>query len=186
MNTQTESKQDITQSVLHSDSDQITPIIIKTGGGGGDADGVTNQVSIQSFMKFESSLENTWEVARSADSGRITEVSVKDGDQKIEDLPIEPNLDPTSVTIYFGQDTMLMLGEEEILNSTQARIVIESNQVPFQITTRKGLVGWVDSTASFSEQVTSVVIMQGETQLSSYTSTNPDFLVSVIFTRADL
>lgn len=166
-----------TQNLPNPVRPQPTPVIIKIDDrGGGSAQGEeTPNVTFYSPMTFTDTTGDTWEVAQSTLRGRIVEVTIYDGINFPVDILVTPSdTEPTSVTINFGEETLIVMGEEGALDTTDVLIDVESRQVPFNITAPGLESGWNLSQAFFKGKPTEVVVMQGQRVISTYAVKHPD------------
>ena len=151
---------------------QQTPVIIKVGGDllAADESKDTIPVMIESlFMPFDDPVPGpTWETARSTQTGRIIEVTFKDGDNPRQDFPINPSEELVSVRIEHG--VVQLVAMESGMAPDNVFLTFASIGVPFNDTPTDE--GWTESTADLPP-ITGVVIMQGSTVLKDYHFENP-------------
>src|SRR5689334_1229785 len=95
------------KTALRPDAQQ-TPVIVKVGGGSdptaANESKDTIPVTIESyFMPFTDPVSGpTWQTACSTQTGRIIEVTFKDGDNPRQDFPTSPPEELVSVRIEHG------------------------------------------------------------------------------------
>ncbi|HKR15474.1 MAG TPA: hypothetical protein VJT15_25630 [Pyrinomonadaceae bacterium] len=142
------------------DWDPVTPVIIKSGSGNDTYNLPINPslVSIDSPMLTftESAPGLTWESSRSNETGRITNVTIKDGAELVG-MSIKPTAELVTVEIAYAVDTLTVSEAESGV------LVINSPEAPF--TVQPGTVlpagEWDDSTATFPNAISSVTVMVG-------------------------
>jgi hypothetical protein len=183
MSTSAESTQ--TQNALLPVEPQPTPVIIKIGSeGGAVAPGDdASSVSIFSPMPFSDSTGETWEEAVSTYTGRIAWVSIWDRHKTPVDIHVPQSEEPASLTIHFGENTQIVLGEEGPLGTKDIHLDIESGQSPFTIERPGTGAGWTTSVGSFLGRATRVVVMQGQTVLRDVSLEFPDVIIYPTFDR---
>ena len=163
------------------DVEPITPVIIKSGGGGdlSQTQGAPSQVDIEaSQLPFkETALGLKWESSQSTLTGRITDLTINDGTEK----PVVKNIDKSdelaSVTIMYGLD-QLMVMESGVPARKDVVLVITSPQVPFNVSSKGE---WTDTKTTFPKQITSVVLTVGSEVKLFHECKNADVTVVINF-----
>lgn len=138
--------------------EQVTPVIIKfSGGGGGGSDADAEiapeeaTLSIQSdFMPFEDSTGGTWERAFSQFTGRIYELTLRDGGSPIF-CSVTPRPDAvTSLEIEYSiSDVGEVFAAREVPENGLFKLEVTSSKVPFSVTEGAGGAGWIESQAKY-------------------------------------
>lgn len=168
MSTSAEGTRTLSDLVEHSHTAQPTPVIIKLEdeGQGAAPDEVKFNVEISSPMTFRETPGETWKVAESTFAGRIVEVTIWE-DNVPHDIPITlSDSELTSVHIHFGSDVQVILREAGQPNTQDVLLVIESEDVPFNITHGLPREGeWHTSVAEITPRPTRVVVRQGQAVL---------------------
>lgn len=144
-------------------ADPVTPVIIKTGGGGGDPipPGL-NPVKIDSsFMPFvEAEPGLTWASSQSSSRGRINNVLIKDGTELIP-VSITPSGELVSVTIKFDSEQLILMESGVPMNDVV--MLIASPQVAFHVSELEARSGeWTETHTSFQFQIKSVTLTVGD------------------------
>ena len=163
--------------------DPVTPVIIKTGGGGPDDDTppLSIPVKIESlFMPFAETVNGlTWESSESTARGRISTLLIKDGtdlkDLKTIFVPVSDQ--PASVTIHFGEEQLIIM-ESGNPAQNDMRLMLVSPEVPFHVP-QSG--DWTESDSFFRSQVTRVILMVGEEVKYHHTFLKADVAIKVDF-----
>jgi len=167
------------------DDEPMTPVIIKSGGGGVESKGggleqtsrASSVVEIQtgSSLPFAQTVPGPkWESSQSTKTGRITNLTIDDGAEQ----PVAHKIDPTdelaSVTLMYGLD-QLMVMESGIPAKREVVLVITSPEAPFD---RQ----WTESTtATFPNQITSVALTVGTEVKLFHECKTPDVTVTIDF-----
>ncbi len=142
---------------------QVTPVVVKSGGGGPDALPDTNLIIMDSdFMPFKDLTGDTWEQALSSSTGRIHELTLKDGDLQpvyCEILP-DPNA-LTSLELKFAAP-----GGKELFTVSEVkdehgsiRLQVQSG-VNFRVVTSASRGGWTSSQGTFSNKLVKATFKQ--------------------------
>jgi hypothetical protein len=170
---------------------QITPVIIKSGGGGplsetGSSDAipadVANPVTLYSpIVQLTDKTGTSWNSAEFLSRARLLEVTIVDGDLPLLDSDVPRSLiHLASLTISFGQD-QLILREEGIPEIDDLHLVVDSPQVPFTVV--ESTKGWELSGATFPNNISTVVLTLGDDVLLDYTCTSADVTLGVTVSR---
>lgn len=150
------------------DWDPVTPVIIKSGGGGGGGGTYVVPVSpssvsidspIMAFTEVTPGL--TWESSRSTETGRITNVTVKDG-KELVGTTITPTDELVSIVITYAVDTLNVL-ESRPPGQDGVVLLIQSPEVPFNLLQSIVLPAgeWNDSKTTFPNSISSIVVQVG-------------------------
>ncbi|HEY0722697.1 MAG TPA: hypothetical protein VGD41_01615, partial [Pyrinomonadaceae bacterium] len=104
-----------TPEINFNPAQQVTPVIVKIGGGDTTADGTgtgTMIVNIDSYMPFSDITGTTWHEALSTMSGRIHELTLNDGTLNPIYCPVSPQPDVlTSLELTFAEQQQLKVSE---------------------------------------------------------------------------
>ena len=165
---------------------QVTPVIVKIGGdntGTGTESGPSLNFLIDSpLMAFSDQsadpLSSTWTTALSTQTGRIKELSIKDGDLKRIDCTVFPQQNAlTSLELTLPGGEQLVLSEVADAPGDIYRLQVQSSSVRFHIVEGDS-ADWNESKASFSSSSLSLTFKQTIDGLDdifnfSYTFNNP-------------
>jgi len=149
---------------------EVTPVIIKIGGGDTGPAGTakatktgTYDISIASdFMTFEDQSGASWKQASSTLPGRIHELTLSDGDMQPVYCKVMPQPNAlTSVEVTFQTAPGLeKLHMEEKPNGNDFLLEMVSSSVDFNVTQAAPHGGWKASTATFSGKPVEVTLKQ--------------------------
>ncbi len=164
-----------------SASEQVTPVIVKIGGGDvdGDTDPKINFLIDSPLMSFSDQSANPlgWTKALSNKTGRIQELTIEDGDLKRIDCNVFPQPNAlTSLEVTMPGGEQVVLSEVEDAPGDTYRLQVQSSR-PFQIL--QGVAeDWKESQQSFSSSSLSLTFKQTIDGLNdifrfSYTFNNP-------------
>jgi hypothetical protein len=176
------------------DDEPMTPVIIKSGGGGVESKGggleqtsrASSPVEIQtsSLLPFaETALGPKWKSSQSKFMGRITSLTITDGGEQPFQVPLPSPPDKlVSVTIKYGLDQLIVMESGDRANNGVV-LVIASPQVAFTLPPPGELPqgDWTGSTATFKKQITSVTTTVGSVEKDHYDCTSPDVTVTITF-----
>ena len=151
-----------------STSEQVTPVIVKIGGGD-DLPNTTTDSMIMNVsspvMPFTDTTGDTWHQATSTSTGRIHELSLRDGDSNTTYLKVLPQPDMlTSCELTFeaadGKKEQLALSEvKDDKESGKYLLQVLSSANSFQVTEpAKG--GWSESDATIQAKHVSLTFSQ--------------------------
>jgi len=164
-------------------TEQVTPVIVKIGGGDMDGDGNTdpsiNFLIDSPLMPFSDQSADPlgWTEALSTKTGRIQELTIEDGDLKRIDCKVFPQPNAlTSLEVTLPGGEQLVLSEVEDAPGDTYRLQVQSSR-PFQIL-RGVAEDWKESRASFSSSSLILTFKQTIDGLNdifsfSYTFNNP-------------
>jgi hypothetical protein len=165
----------------------MTPVIIKSGGGGTDqTPGAPGQVEIDTdrLLPFvETALGPKWKSSQSKFKGRITRLTITDGGEPLLLVPLpSPPGKLVSVTIKYGLDQLIVMESGDRANNDVV-LVIASPEVAFTLSPQPELPqgDWTGSTGTFKHQITSVTTTVGSKETHHYDCTSPDVQVSINF-----
>jgi len=142
-----------------SPGQQVTPVIIKTGGD--DSDPGQVQVTINLKNKtFEGNNEHQWRSAQSTVAAGIMSVEIKDGDKHTRHATDNPRLEGAKLQIIFGTE-MLVLENVALQEPHRTSVVITSPNA-FEVT-KQGTQAdqWIESRSSFPAAKPLVIFSQG-------------------------
>lgn len=184
MTTSTESTPNVPEPL------QITPVIIKSGGGPlpetGSSDAISfdvaNPVTIYSpIVQLTAKTGTTWNSAEFERRGRLLEITIVDGDlPPIDSAVPESLIHLAALTISFGQD-QIILKEEGIPEIDDLRLAVDSPQVPFSVV--ESTEKWELSGTTFPNNISTVSLTLGDTELLGYICTNTEVTINVSFRR---
>ena len=158
--------------------DPVTPVIVKTGGDGGDGDtsGKPNNVTIEASVDFTPTVAGqTWESAQSVKTGRIAGLSIQDGGNNI-DHQLTPGDQLASVNIRFGsaQLTAMETGDP---GTGDVHLLFTSPEVGFAAASETRL----NSHATFPDQIPRILLMVGDQQELAYACKNKSVTLTILF-----
>lgn len=141
---------------------QVTPVIIKTGG---DLDAVAGKSPVTINLEnktFESPDDDSgWRSAKSTVNAGMISLEIQDGDKTHGPFHSNPQLEGTRLQIVYGRDMLIFDNEAVPGEPHQTSLVIKS-PVPFQVKVPgKGEGQWIESTASFPAHKPLVIFAQG-------------------------
>jgi hypothetical protein len=174
-----------TAPALRPEEDPVTPVIIKSGGGGDEDE--YGHLAEPSFVHIKSSsvpfketvTGTTWVSSQSTSSGRITGVEIKD-DATTTFHRIDPSAVLASISIKFGSAQFIAM-ESGIAANNEVVLLLTSPEVSFQVAEVKETGDWHSSSAPFREKMSSVLVMVGGEQRLSYQCKHQDAEVSIMF-----
>ena len=171
------------------DDEPMTPVIIKSGGGGVESKGggrleqtsrASSPVEIESdgFLPFAETVPGlTWESSQSTKKGRIVGLTIDDGGEQVPVPDLDQPGELASVTIMYGLD-QLMVMESGVPAKKDVVLVITSPQVPFDVP-QEGQ--WTGSHTTFPNQITSVTLTVGNEVKLFHECKTPDVTVTINF-----
>ena len=169
---------------LVKDPEPVTPVIIKSGSGGGGLgiDETPNLVEIESRLMPFAALSDRWETSQSTAFGRVIAVSINDGTEGDESpqtlsVGLKPSAELVSVQIGFESDK-LNVSETGDITQKQVGLSIESREVHF---TDSSGDDWTTAQATFNEKITSVTVMVGGELSLRHDCQNADVTVTIFF-----
>lgn len=168
------------------DDEPMTPVIIKSGGGGVESKGggleqtsrASSPVEIESdgFLPFAETVPGlTWESSQSTKKGRITNLTIDDGAEHPAHK-IDPTDKLASVTLMYGLDQLMVM--ESGVPPKDVVLVITSPAAPFDIP-QEG--HWTRSNTTFPNQITSVALTVGSEVKLFHECKTPDVKVTINF-----
>lgn len=182
MSAQTASAKKSTELV--KDPEPVTPVIIKSGSGGGGwgSDETLQLVEIESRLMPFAALSDTWETSQSTAFGRVIAVSIDDGTEADESpqtlsLGLKPSAELVSVQIVFETDKLNVSENGDVIQK-QVALNIESREVHFSDSTGDD---WTTANATFNDKITSVTVMTGSRLALRHDCQNADVTVTVFF-----
>ena len=115
---------------------QVTPVIVKIGGGDTTTDGVsTMSINIDSYMPFSDITGNTWHEALSTLSGRIHELTLNDGTLNPIYCPVSPQPDVlTSLELTLTDQEQFKVSEVKDDTNGMYLLKVESIGFTFNVT----------------------------------------------------
>ena len=164
---------------------QVTPVIVKIGGGDVITDSDENNLmnmNISSTMRFNDDSINDgdkWMVSTSTKTGRIHELSVQDGNSPGTYCKVFPQPDVfTSLEVTFAENETLVISEVKPTPTDDTEdgypLQVQTTVTPFKIT-QPGLGGgWNASDKHFPSTPVSLVFSQ--------TSSNGDLIFQMEYT----
>jgi hypothetical protein len=142
---------------------EVTPVIIKTGGGqtGGEEDPPAPRIECTinaNDQDFESRLlDDKWGSAKSVEVARIKDVIIADGPNVLPTINANP-VGLTVVQITFGEET-LIIQDVALPDSEYTKVLISSSNL---FSADGGLDKWTESTGDVPAKPPLVVFTQGE------------------------
>jgi len=170
------------------DDEPMTPVIIKSGGGGVESKGggrleqtsrASSPVEIESdgFLPFAETVPGlTWESSQSTKKGRIVGLTIDDGGEQVPVPDLDQPGELASVTIMYGLDQLMVM--ESGVPPKDVVLVITSPAAPFDIP-QEG--HWTRSNTTFPNQITSVTLTVGNEVKLFHECKTPDVKVTINF-----
>jgi hypothetical protein len=164
---------------------QVTPVIIKTGGG--DVDPVTGQVSDKSQLTislddktFESPLkDDKWRSAMSTVTAGIVSILIQDGLKSVGPFTsVSESEELTTLQVICGPD-VLMVSEEALPEPHRTMVVINS-PIPFSVIKHGAETDkWSESGAPYPVAKPLVIFTQGGHVLANYQCETTDLSLTL-------
>jgi len=155
-------------------AEQITPVIIKSGGGGGggtgEGDPTRTTVVFNAVGKiFDSQfIAKHWQVAKSSGPAAIMKVEIQDGTNTLAPIDCNDGDELVVVEVTFGPDT-LVVNELRIHNDLLNTEIAVTSPVLFNvIDAGLGPDEWIESKAVFPTKTPLIVVTQGGRELKKY------------------
>lgn len=145
-----------TPEINFNPGQQVTPVIVKIGGGDEIADSSSTDpmiIDIDSplmgfIVKIAGKTEGTWTEAESTSTGRIHELSILDGTLKRTDCKVLPRPDVlTSLELRFEKGTFEVSEKKDDKDGNKYLLKVRSSR-DFHIQSPIG-IGWSESDATF-------------------------------------
>ncbi|HET6978977.1 MAG TPA: hypothetical protein VFI24_21775 [Pyrinomonadaceae bacterium] len=168
-------------------AEPMTPIIIKSGGGsggvGGDLDKTSRASSVveitteKNLFFFETAQGLRWESSQTELVGRITGLSITDGEKQVPVPDLRQTGELACVTLMYGLD-QLMVMESGVPAQNDVVLVITSPQIPFDV---PKMGDWAGSKTTFPSQITSVTLTVGHDVSLLHECKTSEVIVTITF-----
>ncbi|HEY0766138.1 MAG TPA: hypothetical protein VGD61_27395 [Pyrinomonadaceae bacterium] len=162
-----------TPEINFNPAQQVTPVIVKIGGGDTTADGTgtgTMIVNIDSYMPFSDITGTTWHEALSTMSGRIHELTLNDGTLNPIYCPVSPQPDVlTSLELTFAEQQQLKVSEVIDNSNGMYLLKVECSGFTFNVTEKApGEGDWFNSRSPALSDPQSLVFKQKTSDVDTF------------------
>lgn len=161
---------------------QVTPVIIKSGGGDEGPDQVAGHSPVTINLEnkaFESPLkDDEWRRAESTVTAGIISLEIQDGDKNVGVFTGNPRLEGIRLQVIYGRN-MLVFDNEALPEPHRTRLVITS-AIPFKVIKKGDSVDqWIESRASYPADKPLVIFTQGGDVFANYQCQTDDVTLTL-------